>query len=141
MSATNVKPVYSPDMHIAGLNTLNALWSRGIAPNQVKPHWLLTWYALRNCNLKQTAKIIHMHRNSLIAYCNKNMGLKRLLPLRRRWQKILRENSQETFENQFLQFWEKTGLKIDLSAKENANLIGLWKTGFPYYLPVFRKII
>ncbi len=131
MYSTNIKPIYSPEHHQAGLKTLEALWSRGIAPAQAKTHWFFTWYTLHNCNMRNASKVTRLHRNTLYSYFNTSLGLKSLIPFRRLWNKNMKVNPSEPFEGNFHQFWKNIRFKFDLSAIDNAALIGLWRTGFP----------
>ncbi len=171
MHPTNIMTVYDREKLGTGLKTLEVLWSRGVTPSQIKPHWLFSWYTLLNCNFRQMAKVTGFSPYTLMYYHNKKLGLYKLLPLRKLWLGIVNneiykhlKHSKITIGNKFSfkldlnehkvfinalqkywiknffierhhglfhEFWKKTNFEPRLNQRENKDLIGLWRTGFP----------
>ncbi|HEY5038860.1 MAG TPA: hypothetical protein VIJ93_07300, partial [bacterium] len=131
MEGSEFKPVFSETNLRQGLEALNTLWEAGNTPEQIRAHFLLTWFALFDGNITKAKEIIGIHRNSFannIKDLTNGIEVLRLRDMFRAKQEL---NYEKPFHDQFFFFWLELGLEPKLNDVLNANLIELWKTGFP----------
>ncbi len=117
---------------ISGLKTLNRLWKRGLQPDDLVRHYFLHWFVVYNGNIIKTAKALQIHRNTIqgyfldLGYSNKSVKL------RHEWQELNEKSKNSSFEKKFYAFYQKFSKRPRFSADENAGLVGLWQTLFPF---------
>jgi hypothetical protein len=117
---------------VKGLSTLNDLWKRGLLPDDLKQHFILYWFVILEGNIIQTAKALDMHRNSLQLYFVDFGFSKKTVELRYAWKKLKVTHKGTSFEQRFYLFYKKYGSKPRFTPAENAGLVGLWQTKFPF---------
>jgi hypothetical protein len=116
---------------VQGLSALNRLWQRGLFPEDLERHYFLHWFVVYKGNIIQTAKALAIHRNTIQGHFLDLGYSKKSVKLRHAWQRL--ELAQKTsFEKNFYSFYRKFGGKPLLSPAENAALVGLWQTKFPF---------
>lgn len=113
-----------------GLLTLNTLWSKSIHPNELRGHFLLTWFAIERGRVLRLARCTKIHRNTLIILITRYTG-KLCYKLRTYWFAIQKKNPQLSFPSQFYLFLIKALNKTSITPKENDHLVDLWLMGFP----------
>jgi hypothetical protein len=115
---------------LQGLSTLNNLWKRGLFPEDLERHYFLHWFVIYKGNIIQTAKALDIHRNTIQGHFLELGYSKKSVKLRHTWQEM--EAKKASFETKFFNFYNRFGGKPRFSAQENATLIGLWQTKFPF---------
>jgi hypothetical protein len=115
-----------------GLSTLNGLWKRGIQPEELERHYFLHWFVVYKGNIIQTAKALQIHRNTIQGHFLDLGYSKKSVRLRHAWQKLNDQSKNLSFEKKFDRFYKTFGKKPSLSPAENAGLVGLWQTLFPF---------
>ena len=113
---------------------LSLCWKRGLRPNDLRSHFILTWFALTNCNFMKSGRVLGFHRNNLIKIFKKEKiyrGSKKLRPL---WKEIRKQYARRDFCFQFSLFFNRIVKFPILSRGENEILINLWTVGFPFKL-------
>jgi len=117
---------------VSGLSTLNRLWNRGLFPQDLERHYFLHWFVIYNGNIIQTAKALQIHRNTIQGHFLQLGYSKKSVKLRHFWQALEEKSKNLSFEKKFHKFYQKFSGKPVLSLEENAGLIGLWQTKFPF---------
>jgi hypothetical protein len=115
---------------LQGLSTLSNLWKRGLFPEDLERHYFLHWFVIYKGNIIQTAKALDIHRNTIQGHFLELGYSKKSVKLRHTWQEM--EDKKGSFETKFFNFYNRFGGKPRFSAQENAALIGLWQTKFPF---------
>jgi hypothetical protein len=115
---------------LQGLSTLNGLWKRGLFPEDLERHYFLHWFVIYKGNIIQTAKALDIHRNTIQGHFLELGYSKKSVKLRHTWQEM--EGKKGSFETKFFNFYNRFGGKPRFSTQENAALIGLWQTKFPF---------
>ncbi len=115
---------------LQGLSTLNALWKRGLFPEDLERHYFLHWFVVYKGNIIQTAKALDIHRNTIQGHFLELGYSKKSVKLRHTWQEM--EAKKGPFEVKFFNFYNRFGGKPRFSAQESASLVGLWQTKFPF---------
>jgi hypothetical protein len=117
---------------IQGLSILNRLWKRGLRPHDLERHYFLHWFVVYKGNIIQTAKALRIHRNTIQGHFLELGYSKKSVRLRHAWQKLDEKSKNLSFEKKFHRFYETFGRKPRFSTEENAGLVGLWQTKFPF---------
>lgn len=127
------KTIFSPNKKswINGLSILSQLWKRGLFPQDLERHYFLHWFVTYDGNIIKTAKALEIHRNTIQGHFLQLGYSKKSVQLRHSWQK-LSETSQQSFEKKFQFFYEKFSPKTRFTPQENAALVALWQTRFPF---------
>ncbi len=131
---------------IQGLNCLKTLWGKNLKPQDLNKHYFLTWFASANGIVSRQAKILRMHRNSIIGISDK-IGLgTHTYRFRRMWLGIIRKRPKNQFHFQVNVFYRRAVKYPLFNSRENKYLVWLWLMGFPlkvvsahYVLWAFRK--
>lgn len=131
MYSNNADPFFTKESLSKGIGVLNKLWKKDVTPKRLWPHYILTWYLLHSGNLRKASKNIGRTRNQNILILNGVLGAKKIYPLRRKYLAFKNEHPTQSFETNFNEIWESSGLKPTLSFGQNRGLISLWITGFP----------
>ena len=116
---------------VHGLSTLSHLWERGLFPEDLERHYFLHWFVISNGNINHMAQMIDTHRNTIQGYFLEFGYAKKSVNLRHAWQHI-ELGVKEPLEKRFYSFYKKFGGKPSFSPEENAGLVGLWQTNFPF---------
>ncbi len=115
-----------------GFETLNRLWKRGLFPKDLERHYFLHWFVVYSGNILKTAEALQIHRNTIQGHFLTLGYSKKSVKLRHAWQKIKLKFPKSTFENNFEKFFHSFGKTPRFSSYENAGLLGLWQTQFPF---------
>ncbi len=139
------KAKISPAKLRAGLSTLDRIWSRGILPEDLRKHYLFTWFAKKQGRVIQQSNSLGLHRNTLI-YLFTQYSKKKPLVLRSLWNKVNESNPLKSFPSLVYIFYKMAGCRPEYSKEESNRLIDLWLVGFPqqllrvhYFLWAFNK--
>ena len=120
---------------VRGLATLGILWKRGLLPKDLNSHFYITWLAFENGNATRLAKVLNLHRNSLIFIFKNKLRKPSTYKLRKMWLKIGSSFKNKTFSDKVRIFHKKTIGNPRIFAKENRGLVNLWLMGMP------RKVV
>jgi len=123
-----------------GFSTLNQIWKRGLLPEDLKRHYTLHWFVVCKGNIIQTAQALQIHRNTIQDHFLELGFGKKTIRLRHTWQKLSKKPSQ-SFKNTFHRFYHWASSKPKLSPAENAGLISLWQSLFPYKVLVHHFLL
>jgi len=129
----STKPEFSRPKLKAGLLTLNELWEEGYDPLTVRHHHHLTWFALKNANIRESSKVIGWSaQNFLTVYFRKYL----VYTSPHQWRRILKDlhdrSPGASFPVLLDLFLKAAHVRIRFTEAQNKRLIELWKTGFPY---------
>jgi hypothetical protein len=123
-----------------GLLQLNQLWQRGFFPDDLEKHYFLHWFVVYKGNIIKTAEALKIHRNTIQGHFLKLGYSRKSVKLRHAWQGLT-EKSKAPFDKLFFVFYQKFAVKPRLSAEDNAKLIGLWQTRFPYKMLMHHYLL
>jgi hypothetical protein len=115
-----------------GLQTIGKLWNKGLLPKDLERHYFLHWFVVYNGNILQTANALQIHRNTIQGHFLDLGYSKKSVRLRHAWAELMDKNKSNSFESNFLSFYEQFGAKPQFTAEENKVLIALWKTKFNF---------
>ena len=115
---------------INGLSILGQLWKRGLFPKDLERHYFLHWFVIYDGNIIKTAKALEIHRNTIQGHFLQLGYSKKSVQLRHSWQKL--NNTSQPFDKKFQIFYEKFSPKTRFTPQENAGLVALWQTRFPF---------
>lgn len=116
---------------IAGFRGFNSAFARGIAPQDLRAHQLLSWYAFTNGNMVQMAWLTGKHRNTFVNNFKENFPRVNAVRIRKMWHAIVRQRSQVSFSGKLRILYEKLKVKPTLTPREHEALSGFWLTGAP----------
>ncbi|HEY5039071.1 MAG TPA: hypothetical protein VIJ93_08385 [bacterium] len=141
MEGSDFTPVFSETKLRQGLETLNTLWEAGNTPEQLKAHFLLVWFTFFDGNISKAKEIVGIQRSAFAKNIKEFSNGIEVLNLRDKFRAKKQLNYSKPFHDQFFFFWEELGLEPNLNEVQNANLIELWKTGFPLKMLVPNLIL
>jgi len=128
-----------------GLAALESLWKRGVLPQNLMKHYLMTWLAYENGNVIRLSKTLGLNRNTVITRFNKKAGKRSTVRLRKSWERIGLAKPR-TFSERVYEFYRYEIKEPRLSKAESGGLTNLWLMGVPqrvlsshYVLWSFRK--
>ena len=115
-----------------GLSALDKLWKRGLFPNELERHYFLHWFVVYDGNILRTADTLQIHRNTIQGHFLSLGYSKKSVKLRHSWREIQEKYPKDSFEKNFLRFYQKFGKKPSFTPEENNALVGLWQTRFSF---------
>jgi hypothetical protein len=120
---------------LRGFKALDSVFRRGLAPQELYPHFLLCWFSWGNGNALQVAQISGMHRNTVQNDFEHIFGSRETLSFRRRWREILKANPKSTFLEKMVIFYKRLKVKPTLKPAEIKALADVWIQGAPHQVP------
>lgn len=120
---------------VRGLTALGSMWKRGLLPRDLENHWLVTWLAYENGNVRRLSDTIGLHRNTLILNFKEKVKKPSTFKLRTLWRKIQSKKAEKPFTDKLFEFYHKTINRPRFPMRENESLANLWLMG------IHRKVV
>jgi len=115
-----------------GLRALEVIWKKGVLPQDLKPHNILTWFSYSHGNLVQLAKFRGVHRNTYNQFFSGKLAIRDRVKLRYSWREIFRKKSRLSYPEKVGFFINKETKVSKLPLEQSAPLVNLWLMGVPW---------
>src|ERR1039457_448681 len=101
------------------LAALGSMWKRGLLPRDLENHFLMTWLAYENGNIRRLSDTIGLNRNTLILNFKEKAKKSSTFKLRTIWRKIQSKKTKRPFGDPLFYFYRKIISRPRFSRIEN----------------------
>lgn len=121
----------SRNVLVDGLAALGRVWAKGYLPEDLKLHYLLTWFTYSRGRVLLQARKTGFHRNTLLLHFKSLGRFKKTMRMRVLWEGICKSSPRKDYFGKQVLFLKRIKVDPRVTDMDSRRLSRLWILGFP----------